>query len=55
MGGACSMYESEKVFVGKCEGKIKFGRPMLWWQNNIKIDLKENRMEKRAADSVVSD
>ena len=28
MGGACSMHESEKVFVGNCERKVTFVRSM---------------------------
>jgi hypothetical protein len=32
------------VLVGKPERKRPIGRPMLMWENNIKIDLDEKRM-----------
>jgi hypothetical protein len=33
-----------RVLVGKPEGNRSLGRPMLMWENNIKIDLDEKRM-----------
>ena len=30
-----------RVWVGKPEGKIPFGRPRLRWEDNIKMDLQE--------------
>jgi hypothetical protein len=29
-----------RVFVGSPEGKRPLGRPRLWWEDNIKIDLR---------------
>jgi len=44
-GGACSMYGREKgayrILVGKSERKRPLGRPRLWWEGNIKMDLRE--------------
>jgi len=34
-----------RVVVGKPEGKRPLGRPMLRWENNIKIDLQEVECE----------
>jgi hypothetical protein len=34
-----------KIFVGKPEGKSPCGRPRRAWQDNIKMDLKENDRE----------
>jgi hypothetical protein len=45
MGGVCSMHgEGEKFiqnFIGEPEGKRPLGRPGHWWQDTIKIDLRE--------------
>jgi hypothetical protein len=45
MDGACSTYGGEERciqdFVRKTEGNIPLGRPMLIWEDNIKIDLQE--------------
>jgi len=30
-----------KIFVGKPEGKIVFGRPRRRWENNIRMGLRE--------------
>jgi hypothetical protein len=30
-----------KVLVGKPEGKRPLGRPMRWWEDGIRIDLRE--------------
>jgi hypothetical protein len=30
-----------RVFVGKPEGKRPLGKPRRWWEDNIKIDLRE--------------
>jgi hypothetical protein len=48
MGRACSKHEREDeyiwVLVGKPEGKRPLGKPRLRWEDNIKIDLRVNRM-----------
>jgi hypothetical protein len=35
-----ALYIKERVLVGKPEGKRLLGRPMGWWENDIKIELK---------------
>jgi hypothetical protein len=40
------LYASQKrnayrILVGKPEGKRPLGRPRRWWEENIKIDLRE--------------
>jgi hypothetical protein len=35
-----------RVFVGKQEGKRPLGRHWHTWENNIKIDLKRNRVRR---------
>jgi hypothetical protein len=30
-----------KVLVGKPEGKRPIGRPRLWWEDGIRMDLRE--------------
>jgi hypothetical protein len=30
-----------KVWVGKLEGKRPFGRPRRWWEDGIRMDLRE--------------
>jgi hypothetical protein len=30
-----------KVLAGKSEGNRPLGKPRRWWENNIKIDLRE--------------
>jgi hypothetical protein len=45
MGGACSAHggdkKSYKILVGSPEGKRPLGRPRHRWEDNIKIDLRE--------------
>jgi hypothetical protein len=45
MSRACSTYGERicayRVFVGKPEGKITFGRARRRWEDNIKMDLQE--------------
>jgi hypothetical protein len=47
MDGACSMHEEmrnvHKILVGKPEGKRPLGKPMHMWEDNIKMDLLEER------------
>jgi hypothetical protein len=31
----------EQVWVGKPEGRVKLGRPVYRWENNIKMALKD--------------
>jgi hypothetical protein len=33
-----------RILVRKPEGKRILGRPRLWWVDNIKMDLKRDRM-----------
>jgi hypothetical protein len=33
-----------EVLIGIAEGKIPLGRPRSMWEDNIKIDLKRNRI-----------
>jgi hypothetical protein len=30
-----------RISVGKPEGKRQLGRPRLWWEDNIRMDLRE--------------
>jgi hypothetical protein len=30
-----------RVLVGRLEGKRPLGRPRCWWEDNIKLDLRE--------------
>jgi hypothetical protein len=39
-----SKEEAYRILVGKPEGKRPLGRPICRWMDNIKIDLKRNRM-----------
>jgi hypothetical protein len=32
---------AHRVLVGKPEGKRQLGRPRHWWEDNIKMDLRE--------------
>jgi hypothetical protein len=45
MGRACSTngveYEAYSILMGKPEGKRPLGRPICWWVDNIKMDLRE--------------
>jgi len=45
MGGACGMYGDKRgtyrVLVRKPEEKRTLGRPILRWEDNIKMDLKQ--------------
>jgi hypothetical protein len=34
-----------RVFVGRTEGKRPLGRPRRWWEDNIKMDLKETGID----------
>ena len=36
-----ALYIRERVLVGKPEGKRLLGRPRGWWENDIKMELKE--------------
>jgi hypothetical protein len=36
------MRNKYKIFIGRSEGKRKFGRPRQRWENNIKVGRKEN-------------
>jgi hypothetical protein len=55
MGGARSTHREKKnadrVLVGKPQGKGLGGRPRHRWENNIKTDLKRNRMGNYGLDS----
>jgi hypothetical protein len=48
MGRACSTKGEKRnayrILVGKLEGKRPLGRPKRRWVDNIKIDLKSDRM-----------
>jgi hypothetical protein len=35
-----------RVFVGRPEGKRALGRPRRWWEENIKISLKETGINR---------
>jgi len=45
MGRACNAYEEKRGvyrdLMGKPEGKRPFGRPRRWWEDNIKMDIRE--------------
>jgi len=49
MGGACSTSGRDedvyKLLVGKSKGKLPLGRPRRRWEDNIRIDLRENIWE----------
>jgi hypothetical protein len=59
MGREYSMNEIQRhtcrVFVGKPEGKSPLERPRRRWEDNIKMELKTNRMAWCALDSSDSD
>jgi hypothetical protein len=40
-----------KILVGKPEGKRPLGRTRRRWEDNIRMDLKENRVGGRGLDS----
>jgi hypothetical protein len=42
------------VFVGRLEGKRPLGRPRRTWEDNIKMDLRETRIEGGELDSASS-
>jgi hypothetical protein len=44
-----------RIFVGKPEGKRPLGRPRRRWVDNIKINLKRDRMEWYGLDSYGSE
>jgi hypothetical protein len=48
MGGACSTNGEKRnayrILVGKPEGKRPLGKPRRRWEDNIKMDLKRDRM-----------
>jgi hypothetical protein len=48
MGGACSRNGEERnaymILVGKPEGKRPLGRTKHGWEDNIRMDLKRDRM-----------
>jgi hypothetical protein len=48
MGRACSMYGEKRnpsrILLGNPEGKRPLGRPRRGWVNNIKMDLKRDRV-----------
>jgi hypothetical protein len=49
MGRACGTREGEgnayRILVGKPEGKRPLGTPRRRWEDNIRINLKRDRME----------
>jgi transposase len=49
MGRACSTNgvkgDAYRILVGKSEGKRPLGRPRCRWVDNIKIDLREIRLD----------
>jgi hypothetical protein len=49
MGGAYSVHgevrNAYKILIGKPKGKRPFGRPRHRWEDNIKMDLREIRLE----------
>jgi hypothetical protein len=46
VGGTCGTYE-RLVSVGRPEGKRPLGRPSRRWENNIKLDLREIKIDVR--------
>jgi hypothetical protein len=45
------MRNAYRILVGKLEGKLPLGRPRHRWEDNIRMDLKGNRMRRCGLDA----
>jgi hypothetical protein len=40
-GHWCDIIVLHRILIGKPEGKRPLGGPRCWWEDNIKVDLRE--------------